>query len=78
MTIHLFAVLKEYFPAKIIILSTEFHTVQDVKHYLMTVNPEAKNILEACRFAVANKIVDTNFSITEEAEIAIIPPSSGG
>lgn len=78
MTIHLYAILKEYFPAKIILLENSVDDIDALKKHLLILNPDSQSILDACRFAVNNKIVQLDQSLKATDEISVIPPSSGG
>jgi len=77
MKIEMYAVLKEYFE-KEFVLQQSFKHVDDLKYFLIKQNPNAANILNMSRFAVDNEFVDNQYSLKENDNISIMPPSSGG
>jgi molybdopterin converting factor small subunit len=70
-------VLKDYFE-KEFTLQQSFETVDTLKSFLISQNPNAENILNISRFAVNNEIVENDFILNEHDNISILPPSSGG
>lgn len=77
MTIHTYAVLKDYF-GKEFTLHEQVDTVQALNNLLAQRNPAAAGILSACRYAVKDHFVTDDFVLSTEDSIHIIPPSSGG
>ena len=77
MKIEVFAVLKDYFKNEFE-LDTTVSSIEALKKVLITLQPDAIDILSSCRFAVNNEFIDNNFQLKESDTISIIPPSSGG
>lgn len=77
MKIEVYAVLKEYFE-KEFTLSKSFKDINDLRNFLIDSNPKASGVLNISRFAVDNEFVDNNYSLKENDNISIMPPSSGG
>lgn len=75
--VQVFASLKEYFNSEFEI-STSLSTILDLKEELEKMNPSAKKILQACRFAINENFVSLEYTINENDKIVILPPSSGG
>jgi molybdopterin synthase catalytic subunit len=53
-------------------------TVQVLRDRLSAEKPELARFLERCAVAISNEYVANNAPIPENAEVAIIPPVSGG
>ena len=77
MKIEVFAVLKDYFTNEFE-LDTTVSSIEALKSILITLQPDAIDILSSCRFAVNNEFIDNNFQLKDSDIISIIPPSSGG
>ena len=77
MKIQVFALLKEYFHGEFELASAP-NTISALKEQLTGLKPEAKDVLELSRFAVNDEFVDTTNSLTEDDNVFVIPPSSGG
>ena len=77
MKIEVFAVLKDYFKNEFE-LDTTVSSIEALKSLLITLQPDAIDILSSCRFAVNNEFIDNNFQLKDSDIISIIPPSSGG
>lgn len=77
MKIQVYAVLKDYFE-KEFTLSQSFSDINSLKSFLINKNPRAENVLNISRFAVDNEFVENDFSLNENDNISIMPPSSGG
>ena len=77
MQVEVFAVLKEYFDKQFAI-TEKIENIELLKKHLSNQNPQAKEILRTCRFAVDDEFVSDNYQLKEHDSISIIPPSSGG
>lgn len=77
MTIQVYAALKDYFDPEFEI-TEPIGSVEELRHFLLTRNPGAGNIMPVCRFAVNDEFVDSQFQLHAHDAIHIIPPSSGG
>jgi molybdopterin converting factor subunit 1 len=53
-------------------------TVRDLRLALAIQHPELKQILASSAFAVDQEYADDNDSVSENCEVALIPPVSGG
>ncbi len=78
MTVKMFAILKEHYPAQIHLLVPDLKTVAQLKQHLEQLNPEAAPILAACRFAINDAFVPESAELAPHDEVCVIPPSSGG
>jgi len=76
--VSVFAQLKEHFDAGIELPAKQGQTVGQVVEYLKQANPEAAAILDSCRVAVNDEMVDLKYTINGNEHIYIFPPSSGG
>lgn len=76
----LFAHLKERFGASVLELSfPEPPQVSDLKQYLLTRYPDHQALVEASRFTLNQTYVqDDAVVVSENDELALIPPVSGG
>lgn len=72
-----YAILKDYFTAQIN-LNLGFKNIDELKAYLIVQNPAAKEILNLSRFAVEDTLVNTDYNLSGDENVSIIPPSSGG
>lgn len=77
MKIKLYAVLKDYFPARVE-LSTDITSISELKKQLEKQNPSAKAILDVSRFAVDDTFVSLEHDLNGVETVSVIPPSSGG
>jgi sulfur-carrier protein len=77
MVISVYAVLKDYFD-KEFELKESIHSVSELSEVLIKLNPDVKNIMPICRFAVNDNFVDNDFQLQPNDSVHIIPPSSGG
>lgn len=77
MKIEVFAVLKDFYD-KHFIVEEVLQDIEELKSHLMVKNPEAKKILNSCRFAVNDELVNIYYKLKADDLISIIPPSSGG
>ncbi|MEC9091257.1 MAG: MoaD/ThiS family protein [Planctomycetota bacterium] len=79
MKILLFAGLKEAIGDQDIQIEVVGKTVQEIKTELTNCYPQAENLILRSHFAVGNDYVSDHFRFEAvPAEIAIIPPVSGG
>ena len=53
-------------------------TIEDLKKKIVVMNPETAGLLNICRFAVNESIVNEKTEIKEDEHVHIIPPASGG
>jgi molybdopterin converting factor small subunit len=53
-------------------------TIGDVAKLLSRKHPNLHGLVQRSRWAVADRFVDLDFAITFPAEVALIPPVSGG
>jgi molybdopterin synthase catalytic subunit len=53
-------------------------TVGDLRHHLSQQQPALARILERSALAVNNELADDSLRLTIAAEIALLPPVSGG
>lgn len=77
MTIHTYAVLKDYFD-KTFSVDEPAINVATLRALLSGKNMAAADILVNCRFAAGDQFVDDHYQIQPDDNIHIIPPSSGG
>ena len=73
----MYAILKEYFDQEVI-LRAPVTSIDELKAKLITLNEEAKDILDICRFAVKDSFIDNSYSLQPNDSISILPPASGG
>ena len=76
--IYPYAQVKEYFKEPFSLTINEGATVDELKSALSLLKPEASAIIDKCRFAVRESIVDNTAILNNADNIHIIPPSSGG
>ena len=77
MKVQVYAILKDYFDKEFEI-NEPVHSIDELNEILLQRNPDSKNIMPVCRFAVNDIFVDKNFQLQPNDSIHIIPPSSGG
>jgi sulfur-carrier protein len=53
-------------------------TIEELKKKIAGRNPEAAELINICRFAIKESIVNDNTLIKEDEHVHIIPPASGG
>jgi molybdopterin synthase sulfur carrier subunit len=53
-------------------------TIEELKKKIAVMNPEAAELMNICRFAVNESIVNEKTEIKEYEHVHIIPPASGG
>ena len=75
----LFARLKEVVGASAVEIDlAEGATIAELRRRLGEIHPNLGPLLPHCLFAVNDKYVGESFVLSAEAEIACIPPVSGG
>lgn len=77
MEINVFAVLKEYFPARFDVLEN-ITDVDGLKLFLQQQNPAAAELLSICRFAVGDEIAGAACPLQDSDIVFVLPPGSGG
>ena len=53
-------------------------TIEELKKKIVVMNPETAKLINICRFAVNESIVNEKTEIKEDEHVHIIPPASGG
>jgi sulfur-carrier protein len=76
--IYPYAQIKEYFKEPFSITLETDATVNTLKAALSKLKPEAAGIIDKCRFAVRESIVENTIVLQEQDTVHVIPPSSGG
>ncbi len=77
MQVQVFAMMKDYFDERFE-LEVNIKNIESLSERMININPKAKSLLPACRFAVNNEFIDRNYIFSDNDIIYIIPPSSGG
>ena len=77
MKVNVYAILKEHFEPSFTV-TEEISSVAQLRLKLAEMQPEAKDILQASRFAVNNEFIDNDFKLSVHDNIAVLPPASGG
>jgi molybdopterin converting factor small subunit len=70
-----FAVTKEYFGKE---MTAKAATLSELKQVLLEISPQSESVLNVCKFALGNKIIDAEYTFLENQEVFVLPPSSGG
>jgi molybdopterin converting factor subunit 1 len=79
LTVHLFAAARDRVGAPTVALELPpSATVADLRAVLLARCPELATLLPACRIAVNHDFTDDADAIPTGAEVAVIPPVSGG
>jgi len=73
-----FAVLRKYFEATELVKCILPVSCVDILEKLTVKNPEGAMMLGKCRIAIGEQFVPQDFVLTENVELFLIPPSSGG
>jgi len=73
-----FPALRKYFEATELVRCQLPVRCSEILEKLKTKNPEAEIMLSKCRIAIGEQFVPTNFELTENVVVFLIPPSSGG
>ena len=53
-------------------------TIEGLRKKIISMKPEAAGLINICRFAVNESIVNDKTQIKEDEHVHIIPPASGG
>lgn len=77
MTVQVYAALKDFFDPAFEV-TEPVGSVDELRALLLRRNPGAEALMPACRFAVNDTFVDSQFQLHANDAIHIIPPSSGG
>jgi molybdopterin converting factor small subunit len=76
--IRTYASIKELLGESFEIEVKEGSTIEDLKKKIAVRNPESAGLINICRFAVNESIVNEKTEIKEDEHVHIIPPASGG
>ena len=76
--IRTYASLKELLGESFEIVVNDLCTIEELKKKIAGRNPEAADLINICRFAVNESIVNEKTEIKENEHVHIIPPASGG
>lgn len=77
-TVNCFAGLRKYFAATELVRCQLPVRCSEILEKLKAKNPEAEIMLGKCRIAIGEQFVPTNFELTDNIVVFLIPPSSGG
>ena len=77
MKIKVFGGLKDYLAPEMVV-DQSFVTIQEVESHLQEIQPSVTSLLGKCRYAVNNKFVGKDYKLSQEDEVLVMPPSSGG
>jgi len=78
MNIQTFAMLKEFFKQEFEIEIDNVSTVTELKHELIRMKPAATSLLNSCRVAANDELLNDLAELHDGTTIYLIPPSSGG
>jgi sulfur-carrier protein len=53
-------------------------TIEELKKKIVSMNPKTADVINICRFAINESIVNEQTEIKEDEHVHIIPPASGG
>ncbi len=73
-----FAGLRKYFGSGVSVKVESGAPWSDVLAELVRMNPDAEEVLSACRLAVNEEFISPKETIQSERTLILIPPSSGG
>jgi sulfur-carrier protein len=76
--IRTYASVKEIFGESFELEVNDGCTIEELKKRIVLVKPEAAGLINICRFAVNESIVNDKTQIKEDEHVHIIPPASGG
>ena len=76
--VNVFANLKDHYDPVFTLELPNDSRVENLLAQLAQQHPESQDVLQACRIAVGEDLVDKNYSLTENEEVFLLPPSSGG
>jgi molybdopterin converting factor subunit 1 len=78
-TVHLFARAKDIAGSDAITVTlAEGATVADLRRVLAEQHPRLAALLRTCALAINNDFADERLSVPANAEVALLPPVSGG
>lgn len=78
-TVLLFAAARELVGNhRVVVELPDASTVKDLKSKLQTALPMLASLLTVTRCAIGHELVNDAFSLPDQAEVALIPPVSGG
>lgn len=77
-TVHSFAQLKDYFEAQQEIKLPAGAGIPHLIEVLRQQQPESGLLLDNCRLATAEEMIDQDYPLHHAAHIYLYPPSSGG
>ncbi|MDR3611142.1 MAG: MoaD/ThiS family protein [Ignavibacteriaceae bacterium] len=78
LTINTYAAVKELFGESFEMEIENGSTIDELREKIVKINPASEGIINKCRFAINESIVNGNTPIKEAENVHIIPPSSGG
>ena len=73
-----YASVKEMFGGSFEIEVEDGSTIEALRNKIVQIKPEAAGLIDICRFAVDETIVNDKTLIKEDEHVHIIPPASGG
>jgi molybdopterin converting factor small subunit len=76
--IRVFGGLKTYYSESISLQLTKGTSVNEVMDKLLEMNSKAKEVLDISQLAINSTIVAKDLIITENCELIVLPPFSGG
>jgi molybdopterin converting factor small subunit len=76
--INTYAAVKELFGESFEMEIENGSTIDELREKIIKINPASAGIINKCRFAINESIVNGNTLIKEVENVHIIPPSSGG
>ncbi|MDR3668987.1 MAG: MoaD/ThiS family protein [Ignavibacteriaceae bacterium] len=76
--IRTYASVKEVFGESFELELDGVSTVGELKKKIISMRPESAGLINICRFAVRETIVNDKTQIKEDEHVHIIPPASGG
>lgn len=76
--VNVFANLKDHYESVFTLEVPNGANVEHILDELALKRPESLQILQSCRIAVGEDLVDKHYSLQENEEVFLLPPSSGG
>jgi molybdopterin converting factor small subunit len=76
--IRTYAAVKEIFGEKFELEVAEGCSIEELRKKIAGIKPDSAGLINICRFAVNESIVNDSTIIKEEEHVHIIPPASGG
>jgi molybdopterin converting factor small subunit len=77
-TVKTFAGFKELLGKEFTISLSEPISIKDFSKKIEEKSPSSKRLLSVSAFVVNNSIVDSEFILSENSEVFLMPPASGG